>query len=70
VLIGTGLIAGLMGLGRLVQRLQTKEQRRLAKGLCPSCGYDLRATPLRCPECGNFPPLPLERVVVKYGDKL
>jgi hypothetical protein len=36
----------------LTARRNTRWRRN---GLCPTCGYDLQATPQQCPECGAVP---------------
>jgi 4-amino-4-deoxy-L-arabinose transferase-like glycosyltransferase len=50
-LLSLFLLAPLYSAGRIIIRW-----KRRRPGLCTSCGYDLRATPDRCPECGTIAP--------------
>jgi hypothetical protein len=50
VLVLTALLPVRMGC--LIRGRWGQEKRRKL-GLCKKCGYDLRATPQRCPECGQ-----------------
>jgi hypothetical protein len=40
--------------GLWIRHVYRKRMQQKA-GQCPGCGYDLRATPDRCPECGRVP---------------
>jgi hypothetical protein len=47
------LLSGVPGV--LWVQSERKRKRLLGDGICVQCGYDMRATPGRCPECGAVP---------------
>jgi hypothetical protein len=51
---GTGLIAALGSLSLIAGQTRRRILREVlaAHSICSACGYDVRATPDRCPECG------------------
>jgi hypothetical protein len=55
ILMGILILALAIPVAQLTIR-DARSRRWRNAGLCPGCGYDIRATPERCPECGlDFP---------------
>ena len=51
--LGAAVLAAALPTAWLIGRQVESSRRWKVEGRCRNCGYDLRATPGRCPECGT-----------------
>ena len=56
-----------VALVRIGQR--ARRSRYLLAGLCPACGYDLRATASCCPECGTAAPASAPPITIDTDER-
>jgi hypothetical protein len=52
---------GVCGTAAFYSLRQSRREARINAGFCPKCGYDLRASNDRCPECAEPIPEPILR---------
>ena len=52
IVVTVGTVGGILDLRRSCR--DAIDLRRRRQGLCTRCGYDLRGSPDRCPECGQL----------------
>jgi predicted Zn-ribbon and HTH transcriptional regulator len=50
------IVMAIAPIGRaIVYARRSFRKRKVSPNACTNCGYDHRATPLLCPECGTIP---------------